>query len=169
VELTNPVGEIFHVHSIQYDPYRSGYWVTTGDRDEEASVLFTKDGFQSFEVLGLGSQDWRVVSLIVTEDALYWGSDNDQEPASIFRWDFADERLDEVQVIGSPSYYYSTKLKDGTLVLSTTFEPESPNSLQNSLPATTDLLLTSLSTQRHTFATFLIQPHSLAAAEIPGS
>ena len=44
------------------------------DRDDEPSVLFTKDGFQTFEVLGGGSQDWRVVSLMVTKDALFWES-----------------------------------------------------------------------------------------------
>ena len=101
-------------------------------------MLFTNDGFQSFELLGGGTQDWRVVSLMITKDALLWGSDNDLTPASVFRWDFAEQRLMKLQEIGSPSYY-STQLQDGTFVLSTTYEPESDNTRLNGLRPTTDL------------------------------
>ncbi len=117
-------GAIFHIHSITYDPYRAGYWVCTGDLDEESALYFTTD-FQTLEMLGGGSQDWRIVSLIVTPDSLYWGSDNDRpEGAAIFRWSFEREQVEKVQDIGKVSYY-ATQLADGTLAISTTYEPDS--------------------------------------------
>ena len=119
-----PSGQIFHVHSLIYDKYRKKIWIATGDRDHESHLYFTDDDFQSLQEIGWGSQDWRIVSLIPTEDALYWGSDNDQTGASIFRWNFHKSGLEAMKFIGTPSYF-STRLKDGTLVISTTHEPRS--------------------------------------------
>jgi hypothetical protein len=133
-----PAGEIFHIHAIQYDPHRLGYWVTTGDRDEESKVLFTRDGFKTFSVLGGGNQNWRVVSMIVAKDRLVWGSDNDQTGASIFQWDFGSGALTELESIGKPSYS-STRLADGTFVVSTTYEPDSPYTRAARPQPTTDL------------------------------
>lgn len=135
---TFPLGEVFHVHSIQYDPYRARYWITTGDRDAESKILYTDDSFKSIHPLGGGSQDWRVVSLMVTKHALYWGSDNDHAPASIFRWNFSNAQLSKVQEIGKPSYF-STILKNNVLILSTTYEPESQYVRQYHPEPTTDL------------------------------
>jgi hypothetical protein len=131
-------GEIFHVHSIQYDPYRSRYWITTGDSDVESKVLYTDDNFKSIQLLGGGSQDWRVVSLMITNDNLYWGSDNDHEPAGIFRWNFGNATFSKMQEIGKPSYF-STVLKNNVLILSTTYEPESQYVRRYRPEPTTDL------------------------------
>lgn len=135
---TFPAGEIFHIHSIQFDSYRSRYWITTGDSDAESKILYTDDGFQSIHRLGGGSQDWRVVSLMITKEHLYWGSDNDREPAGIFRWSFMNRDFSKIIEIGKPSYF-STILRDGTLVLSTTYEPQSPYTGKYRPDATTDL------------------------------
>ena len=88
-------------------------------------MLYTADDFETLNVLGSGSQDWRIVSLVITPEHLYWGSDNDTpEGASIFRWDFADTNLQELQYIGKPGYF-STALADGTLLITTAYEAES--------------------------------------------
>jgi len=131
-------GEIFHVHGIQYDPYRLGYWITTGDLDSESKIMFTGDGFKSFRVLGEGSQDWRVVSVMITKDRLVWGSDNDQASAGIFHWDFRGGALTKLQAIGKPAYS-SRMLADGTFVLSTTYEPHSHYTLKHHPEPSTDL------------------------------
>jgi hypothetical protein len=123
--------EIRHIHSLTFDPYRNRVWVCTGDDDHESNVLYTDDGFRTIKRLGGGSQDWRVVSLIPTEDYLYWGSDNDRtEGSSIFRWSFSEERLEHLQYVGKP-FYYSDQLADGTLLMSNVYEPESPFSKSN--------------------------------------
>jgi len=124
IVYTFALGEIRHIHSITYDSFRDRYWVCTGDVDAASRLLYTDDNFNTLHELGGGSQDWRIVSLIVTPDFLYWGSDNSQTGAAIFRWSFANEKLEKLQDIGNVSYY-STILKNGTLVVSTTYEPDS--------------------------------------------
>lgn len=119
---TFDAGTIRHVHSVEYDPYRDRLWVCTGDTSQQAQLFYTSDRFETLQRLGGGTQDWRIVSLMITPDHLYWGSDNDtSEGATIFRWHFADERLQPLQYIGKPGYF-STILSDGTLVLSTAYE-----------------------------------------------
>lgn len=135
---TFETGQIRHVHSVQYDPFRDLYWITTGDRDSESSLLYTRDAFATLERLGGGSQDWRIVSLMITREALYWGSDNDQTSAAIFRWDFQENRLQKLADIGKVSYF-STVLRDGTLVLSTTYERESPFTRSTDPEPTSDI------------------------------
>ena len=135
---TFPAGEIRHVHSIQYDPYRDRYWICTGDSDSQSRLLYTEDDFQSLQLLGGGSQDWRAVSLMITEENLHWGSDNDTDGSSIFRWSFKDQELQKLEDIGKVSYF-STVLSDGTLVLSTTYEPNSPYTRDAKPAASTDI------------------------------
>lgn len=126
-----PAGEIFHIHSIQFDKYRNWYWVAAGDRDYEAALFYTRDKFKSIEKLGGGSQDWRIVSLIVTSESLYWGSDDDRNSGSIFRWDFQTSSLNKLIELGNVSYF-STVLDDQLLAISTTHEPGS-GATKNSL------------------------------------
>jgi hypothetical protein len=75
-------------------------------------------------LLGGGDQDWRICSLLITEKYLYWCSDNDVSGSSICRWSFEKKQREKIKFIGKPSYH-STKLKDGHLVFSTTYEPSS--------------------------------------------
>jgi len=119
-----PPGQIFHVHSIKYDSYRKRLWICTGDRNAESRLMYTDDKFTSVHVLGSGDQSWRIVSLIVEKDYLFWCSDNDNLGSNIYRFNLKTNRKEKLRFIGKPSYY-STKLSDGTLVISTTDEPES--------------------------------------------
>jgi hypothetical protein len=125
IAYTFDSGQVWHVHSIYYDRYRNGYWICTGDSNDEAGLYWTDDDFESLVKVGGGSRDWRIVSLIITKDYLYWGSDNPDDGASIFRLDVVNNYLEEILHIGYV-VYYSTMLSDGTMVLSTTFEPDSP-------------------------------------------
>jgi hypothetical protein len=136
VAYTFPSGAVFHVHSVTYDPFRGGYWVATGDSDSEAGLWFTADNFHTLERVGGGSQDWRVVALLVREHDLIWGSDNDRAAAGIFRWNMDDRSLTRLQTIYNPSYF-AGGLADGTMVITTTYEPESDFSrLEESHPYT---------------------------------
>ncbi len=117
-------GATFHVHSVTWDPYRQLYWIATGDRGDEIMLLAADAGLRRIDTLLRGTQDARIVSMIVTDSALYWGSDNDEAAASIFRFDPASRVLTELQQIGNPSYA-SARLADGTMIITTTFEPGS--------------------------------------------
>jgi hypothetical protein len=78
------------------------------------------------------------VSLLITRDFLYWGSDNPIDGASVFRFQVASGHLEEVLHIGKV-VYHSTMRSDGTMVISTTYEPKSKYVQENSPPNGTDL------------------------------
>jgi hypothetical protein len=124
---TFPEGAIKHVHSITWDPFRKRFWIATGDNNSEAGLYYTDDDFQTVSYFNGGSQAWRMVSLLPTEQALYWGSDAGKDAAehdlnAIFRWDFAKNCLEKICDIGNPAYY-SAFLENGGMVFSTTYEP----------------------------------------------
>lgn len=117
-------GQVVHVHSVSWDKFRKGYWVCTGDLDHESGLYFSGDDFKSLSKLGGGSQDWRIVSLVIRPDDLLWCSDDDQDGSKVFRYSFSQAQKELVQPIGKPCYH-AEQLADGTVVLSTTYEPES--------------------------------------------
>lgn len=153
-----PPGETFHVHSVQFDRYRDRYWVMTGDRDQESAVYYTDDDFSTLRKLGGGSQDWRVVTMMILPDALIWGSDNDTSSgADIFRYGFSDGRLEKIRHLGKVAYY-STVLRDGTLALSTAYEPESRYVREHRPSASTDLWISIDGREWHLAASFPYEP-----------
>ena len=135
-----PAGEIRHVHSVQYDPYRNRIWILTGDHDAESHLYWSDANNWHLHELGGETQDWRIVSMIIREHDLIWGSDNDQTGASIFRWDFDAQKLEKLQDIGKVSYF-STALASGAVVINTTYEPGSPFVRNNQPSAMTDIWL----------------------------
>lgn len=123
-------GKIFHIHSVKYDTYRDVLWICSGDLNNESKLMFIDTDRKSIRVLGEGDQGWRIVSLITTEDSLFWCSDNDETGSDIYRYDFKFKKRLLVKHIGYPSYY-STRLADGTLVFSTAVEPDSVYTREN--------------------------------------
>ena len=112
-------GEVRHVHSIQQDPYSGKLWFCTGDANPASFIAWTDDNFKTIHRIGSGSQMWRVCQLVFTEDAVYWGTDTSVgEKTGIFRWNRESE---EVEKLEDPAgaVFYGTRLKGGTVVLST--------------------------------------------------
>jgi len=165
VAYTFAPGEILHVHSVAYDRYRQRYWVCTGDWGDEARVLYTDDGFRHLHQLGAGAEDWRATVVVPTADHLYWGGDGDWQGAGIFRWSFARRTLERVQWLGKPSYA-ATQVRDGTLFVSTAYEPESPFTRANHPPASADLWTSRDGLQWSKVATFPYQQHALPTGHL---
>lgn len=117
-----------HVHSIASDPYGGDLWLTTGDRDEECRLVRIRDGDP--DVVGGGSQDWRIVEPAFTRDAIVWGVDCGYADRNrIFRLsrselDAPSPTPDPVGAVSSSVYYSETLEVDGTewVVLSTAAE-----------------------------------------------
>lgn len=118
---TFPAGSIRHIHSVEYDPYGNKLWVTTGDEDSESKIMYSTDGGRTFRIIGQGTQEWRVVSLLFTEDFVYWGTDSPMQQNFIFKWDRKTGERKILTEIDGPAYY-STKLNDGSLILATAVE-----------------------------------------------
>jgi hypothetical protein len=127
IGYTFPEGKIKHIHSLTWDPYRKRLWIATGDNNSEVGLYYTDDDFHTVSFFQGGSQTWRMVSLLPTENFLYWGSDAGKDATehdinSIFRWNFLKNCLEKICDIGNPAYY-SAFLDNGGMIIGTTYEP----------------------------------------------
>jgi len=120
-------GAVRHVHGIYSDPYRSRIWICTGDNDDESGLYYTDDDFETVHLFGAGDQSWRMVSLLITENSLIWGTDAGQDaPAHvrnyIYHLDLRTGIRKRLCCIDKPAYY-SLCLADGSMYIATTYEP----------------------------------------------
>lgn len=81
-----------HVHVVSVDPYTGTLWVSTGDSDIHSKIIYSTDSGNSFEILGMGSQEWRTLSIWYTEDYIYWNMDT-HEAQKIFRVNRKDLKI----------------------------------------------------------------------------
>jgi hypothetical protein len=65
--------DVRHFHGVFADPYTGKLWATTGDSDDESAIGRIDGG--EFRPVGSGSQRWRCVGLVFTEEYLLWGMD----------------------------------------------------------------------------------------------
>jgi hypothetical protein len=76
--------------------------------------------------------------MIVTEEALVWGSDDDEGQPAIFRFTPETGELVRLRDLDNPSYH-AGRLADGTMAITTTYEPLSPFTRAQSPPASSSL------------------------------
>lgn len=112
-------GQIRHVHAIQKDPFTGIIWICTGDSDAESMIAWSDDGFKTIHKIASGSQVCRVCQLVFTEEAIIWGTDTESEDkAGIYRWDKNSTELKKLEIVDG-AIFFGTRLKNGTIVLST--------------------------------------------------
>lgn len=111
---------IRHVHSVQYDLYEDKLWVTTGDSDSECGIYCSGDQGKTLEGIGKGDKSWCAVSLIFTDDYVYWGTDSPQTRNWIYRYHRRNGTRERLGEMPGP-VYYSTKAGD-RLVFATAVE-----------------------------------------------
>lgn len=70
-----PAGSIRHVHGVYFDQYTESLVCLTGDKDSECRMLRTFDEFRTVEEIGAGDESWRAVSVLFSEEFLYYGMD----------------------------------------------------------------------------------------------
>lgn len=121
IAYTFPRGSIWHVHAIHQDPYEDRLWVTTGDYDGQCKLITTDDEFKTVEVLGDGSQNWRAVSLLFTEDRIVWGMDSPLSEVYVVSMDRKTGKITKGQSLPGPVWFAKT-LKDNRTVLQTSVE-----------------------------------------------
>lgn len=118
-------GKIRHIHFIQWDSYDSCLWMGTGDRDEESSLYVSYDNGINWDKVGGGSQKWRAVSIIISECALYWGTDAGSDagyaPNYIVCFDKKTKILNELKEVQGPCHGAGC-LSDGTMIITTGVE-----------------------------------------------
>ena len=121
--LTFTKDEVRHIHFVQWDKYENCIWMGTGDKDYECKLMRSTDNGDTWQIVGRGSQLWRAVGVIFTEDALYWGTDagSVSHPNYIMKMDRQRRHIEKVQEIQGPCHG-NTVLADGTVYVSTGIE-----------------------------------------------
>jgi len=113
-----------HIHCVQYDRFGRKIWLGTGDTDEESSISFSQDEGETWTKIGSGDQIFRAVSLLFTQDYVYWGSDAPTRQNYIYRYDRRGREIKRLVAVDGP-VYYSTILKNEIKIISTTTEGNS--------------------------------------------
>jgi len=73
-----------HIHTLVEDPYTGHIWIGTGDDAQMSHIFYSDDNGTTWRHIGMGSQEWRVLSIWFTQKYIYWSMDS-PEPQKIFR------------------------------------------------------------------------------------
>lgn len=114
-----------HIHGVFHDPYTDAFWITTGDSDNEAAIWRSDDNFATLEKIAGGSQQYRAVQLLFSQDYLYFGSDAPDEQNHIYRMNRLTGHTEPLAEVGG-SVFYGCKVGD-RLFFSTAVEPSQVN------------------------------------------
>jgi len=123
-KVIRSLSNIRHIHCVQYDPFSQRIWMGTGDRDEESSISFSENGGESWAEIGSGDQKFRAVSLLFTEDYVYWGSDAPTRQNYIYHYARKTGEVERLAAVDGP-VHYSTILKNGVKLFATAAEGNS--------------------------------------------
>jgi len=113
-----------HIHCVQFDPFSKSIWLGTGDRNEESSILVSKDKGTTWTKIGFGNQSYRTISFIFTEKYVYWGSDIPTRQNYIYRYDRENCRIQKISPVNGP-VFYSNILENRIMLFATTVEGNS--------------------------------------------
>ena len=135
-------GMIRHIHSMRYDKYRKNIIICTGELNSEVSIFMWNQNSNELNRIGGGDQGWRAVSVIPTEECLFWGTDaginNPEGPQNyIYKFDFSLNKRIKIQRIDNPAYF-STVLRNKCLIITTSYEGQKENPPHGSIWASTD-------------------------------
>lgn len=114
---TFPAGDIRHIHNVVYDPHVEKYWVLVGDYGDEPGIALMDRDFQDLEWVVRGTQSARVVSAIIEEDGLLFGTDTELEKNTIVRLDRHTGALSVLRDIDGASLF-ATRFGDLRLIAS---------------------------------------------------
>jgi hypothetical protein len=101
-----PAGQIRHVHGIHRDPFHATrLWVTVGDENGECYLYWSDDEFDTIHRIGDGSQLWRAVGLMFSDDAVLWGTDSPHRTNHFVAMDRASGELRVGQKVEGTIWY----------------------------------------------------------------
>ncbi|MDG1287047.1 MAG: hypothetical protein P8P30_05715 [Rickettsiales bacterium] len=117
-------GEVRHIHALLNDPYMpQRIWIPCGDEDEECTIYYTDDEFETVHKFCNFGQKSRAVDMIILEDKLIWGMDSPLETSYILQVDKHNPTEPEIIYELPGPAYYMTRNEAGGVYLGTTAEP----------------------------------------------
>ncbi len=122
---TFDAGSIRHVHGISYDRWLDGYWICTGDVENENQLLFASADFSRVEIRRQGGQQNRFYFLQVLKRQIITATDTPHEQNHIVT---IDKSTGEARVAGriENTNFYGCRVGSET-ILSTNVEPSELN------------------------------------------
>jgi hypothetical protein len=125
---TFPRGTVRHIHGIYVDPFTSAIYCLTGDADSECRIIRSNDDFSTIEIVGMGDESWRAVSILFDQQSLYYGTDAEFCSNEIFSVDrVSNERRRVGRVSGT--VFYSKRVGQDSFF--TTTAENAPSQPQN--------------------------------------
>jgi hypothetical protein len=119
-----------HVHAVLKDPFEDGFWVTTGDTDEEAAIWRFDRDWKCGEKIVSGSQQARVIDLLFSRDSVYFGTDAPEEQNWIVRLDRRSMKLEKIAPVDGTVFH--AKAIEDRYFFSTACEPSDFNQSRRS-------------------------------------
>jgi len=98
-------GQIRHIHQVIEDPSIDGYWVLTGDEDNESGIGWLSRDFKDFEWLIHGSQQYRAVVLFPLADHLIYATDTEKDYNFIYLCDRKTGNVKKLQDLPGSCIY----------------------------------------------------------------
>ena len=117
-----PAKSIFHTHGVYLDPFTEDFWIPTGDFEGQCHLYRANPDFSKIEKIGDGSQKYRAVSLMFSQERVSWGMDSPLETSRIISINRQDFSMRQGQVFDAP-VWFTKRLEDGLMLLQTTVEP----------------------------------------------
>lgn len=74
-----------HIHLVKTDPYSGHVWFGTGDENNESILKRSTDNGKTFQMIGMGSQEFRTLGIWFTKNYVYWNMDTGAPDQKIFR------------------------------------------------------------------------------------
>ena len=121
---TFPRNGVRHVHNVVYDKWADCLWVLTGDIEHECRVVRASCDWKQVDEVIAGNQQARAVSMVPTEDAIYFATDTPLEDNFIYRMDRSGN-LTKVEHTNNSSLYGCRA--GNALFFSTMAEPSEHN------------------------------------------
>ena len=73
--IDDMTGLVTHIHFVAEDPYNGDIWYGTGDSDAGCMLKRSTDGGATWNIIGQGSQRWRITDVSFFSDAVYFAGD----------------------------------------------------------------------------------------------
>lgn len=128
VVYTFPAKSIKHIHGIYLDDFTKSLFCLTGDDEDECQILQTFDEFETLDEIGKGDETWRAVSLLFTQQALFYGMDAEFRANHIYKIDRVTEDRESLGEV-SGTVFFSKKL--GEELFFTTTAENAPSQTEN--------------------------------------
>ena len=110
--IDDVTGLVTHIHFVAEDPYNGDIWYGTGDSTAGCMLKRSTDGGATWNIIGQGSQRWRITDVSFFSDAVYFAGDGwlgDGEKFGIFKYDKVANLYSTVRSDFDHVFYHSPK------------------------------------------------------------